>query len=91
VEADHHAWPVRDQIAPVLALRPRDRRRHDLEVLGAARIGQDDQVFAVVLDLVEHQRLAPGNEERRGLRIVPVEEPHLGGFVIVDRHRDEAV
>ncbi len=89
VEEDHDARPVRDELAPVPAFGRGERRRDDLEILGAVGVRQDDEVAAVVLDRIEHARVARGDEAGRGARVLAVEQPDLRGLVIADRQHDE--
>ena len=53
---DQPAGLVRDEFLPVRARRVGDRRRHDLEVLGAVGIGEDEEDVAAFLQVV----LQPG-------------------------------
>jgi hypothetical protein len=89
VEQDHHAGAVRDEIAPGLEARARDRRGHDLEVLRPAVVRQDHEVRAVVLDRVAHHRPVGRDQPRLGVRVEAVDEPDFRGLVVTGRDGHE--
>ena len=62
---------------------PFERRLDDLEVLGPAGVGEDDEPVAVVGDVVFDARLARGDEDGRIAGAVRIDEPHLAGDVVV--------
>ena len=58
---------MRHELAPAMAGRGVERRHHDLEILGAVRIGANEQhrlaaEIGMVLDVVLHRRLARGHQ-----------------------------
>ena len=59
-----------------------ERRRDDLEILGAVGVGQDDEVAAVMLHSYRHAGVARGDEPGRRARVGAVEQPDLGGLVV---------
>ena len=65
-------------------------RLADAEVLGAARVGGDDQAVAVVLDRVLVAVLARRHQARLALGPIGVDQVDLGGLVIVRLDGDEA-
>ena len=61
-----------------------DRRGHDLEVLGAVGIGQDEEDVAAFLKIVLQAGLARRDELRLGSGSSAGEEPVFRGLVVVD-------
>ena len=55
---DVGAGPVRHQFAPLGAIRRGERRGDDLEIDGAAFVGEDEELFAAVGHAVAHALLA---------------------------------
>ncbi len=60
------AGTMRLDLAPMLAAWGLDRRFDDAVVLGAIRIGEDDQPVVVMLDGIVMLRFACADETRRG-------------------------
>ena len=87
--ADHHPGPVRHEVGPVGAARIVERRGDDLEVLGAVRVGADEQPVAAMLHPVDQQRRARLHEAQGGVRRPSVEQPDLGGLVVAHGHVEE--
>ena len=79
---DIDARAMRDQVAPVGALRRGERRGDDLEVDGAVGIGEDEQLVAAVGERILHAFLARRDQARRRFGIGEIDQPLLGGFVV---------
>ena len=77
-----------DELRPVLATRVGNRRGHDLEVLGAVRVGQHEEDVAAFLQIVLQARLARRDQLGRGGGLLRVKEAVLGGLVVVDGDHD---
>ena len=71
-----------NEIAPVLAAGIVDGRFHDLVVLGAIAVGQDDEAAFVVIRLIIVVRLAGRDKLRAFLRRGQIEEADLARLVI---------
>ena len=91
VEQDHHARPVRDEIAPVVGSGRASGVGDDLEVLGAVGVGQDHEVGrrGARPRSARSGRAAATSTRRRG-RVGAVDQPDLGGLVVADRDGQEA-
>ena len=88
---DQAAGFVRHDLAPVGARRVGGRRGHDLEVLGAVGVGEDEELVAAFLDLVLQAGLARGDDLRLGRRVVRRQDAVFGRLVIVDDDEDPVV
>ena len=82
---------VRHQVRPVLAARIGNRRRDDLEVLGAVGVGQDEEDVAAFLDVVFETGLARRDHFRLGVGIIGRHDPVFRRFVVVDGNEDPFV
>ncbi len=80
--------PVRNDFAPVCHARIGDGRLDDAEILGALRVGRDDQPVAVVLDRILMADLARLDDARRHERRVGIDEVRFARLVVVrvDEH-----
>ena len=87
---DVDAGAMRDQVAPVGALRRGQRRGDDLEVDRAVGIGEDEQFVAAVGDRILHAVLARRDQPRRRLRIGEIDQPLLRSFVVAAGDHAEA-
>ena len=87
---DVDAGAMRDQVAPVGALRRCQRRGDDLEVDGAVGIGENEQLVAAVGDRILHADLARRDQARRRIGIGKIDQPLLGGFVVAAGDHAEA-
>ena len=76
------ALAMRDQVAPVGALRGSDRRGDDLEVDRAIGIGQNEQLLAAVGDRILHAGFARRHQPRFRLFIGKIDQPLFRGFVV---------
>src|SRR5262245_47736 len=86
---------MRDEIAPVRTLGAGERRPYDLEILGPVGIGPQNQGWLaeqrrVMLAVVLDGRLARGDQPRRRIGLVEVEEPAFRRLMIVDRDLGKA-
>ncbi len=81
---------MRDQLAPVAAIRRRQRRRVDAEVDRLALVGEDEEVVAAIEDGVAHAGLARRHQARRGVGLRQVDQPALGGFLVAGGDDAEA-
>ena len=91
VRQDQPSWLVRDDLAPVLPAGRGDGRFHDLEVLGAVGIGQDEEDVAALRHVVFDAPVALRDQLRRRQRFARRDEPDLGRLVVVDIDEDEVV
>ena len=73
---------MRDQVAPVGALRRGERRGDDLEVDRAVGIGEDEQFVAAIGERILHAFLARRDQPRRRVGIGEIDQPLLGGLVV---------
>ena len=80
---DQDAGAVWYEIDPVRAARRCDRRLDDLEVLGAAGVGEDNQPVFVVGDVVLGIRVPLRDHDRGDVGPFRVDEPHLARDVVV--------
>ena len=88
MQKDHGAGPVRDEIGPPGTAGIGDRRPHDLEILGAVGVGEDDEVIPVMLHIVLQPDLRVSTS--RGVaRIGTVQKVDFGGFVIARLDENE--
>jgi hypothetical protein len=86
---DQHARGVRHERDPVLGIGSRDRRRHDLEVLGAVGVGEDVEGAVAFLDVVFAVGEA-GRDQARGAALPRVDDAELAGLVVVRVDNDVA-
>jgi hypothetical protein len=86
---DHAAFAVGHQIAPMVDLRLRDRGRHDLEILGSVLVGQDQELLAMMLDVIAQPDLARMNQTGGGIRHCQIDDPDLRGLVIAHIDQQE--
>ena len=84
------AGTMRLDLAPMLAAWGLDRRFDDAIILGAIRIGEDDQPVAVMLDGIVVLGFARADETRRSRWILRVDQPDLGRLVIGGVEQQEA-
>ncbi len=73
---------MRNEIAPVFAAGIVDRRLHDLVILSAIAVGEDDETAFVMVGLVIVVGLARRDELQALLRCRLIEEANLARFVI---------
>ncbi len=81
---DEPTGTMGDNVLPVLGSWIGERRLDDLEVLGSARIGADDQSLSVMLDVVANTAFSPGDEPRGSKRLGEVNEMSLARIVVAD-------
>ena len=77
------ARAVRNELLPIRHAGGGDRRLDDAEVLGAVRVGGDDQLVAVMLDRILVADLARLDDARLGERRVGVDEARLARLMVV--------
>ena len=81
---------VRFDLRPVLAAGTVDRGFNDAVVLGAAGVGQDDELSIVVIDRIVVLRLARRDQAGRGRGIGGVDQADLGSLVVMDAKQEQA-
>ena len=79
---DVDAGTVRDQLAPMAAVRRRQRRGGDAEIDRVALVGEDEELVAAIEDGVADAGLARRHEARRGVGSRQVDQPALGGLLV---------
>ena len=84
------AGPMRLDLAPMLAAWGLPRRFDDAVVLGAIRIGEDDQPVAVMLDGIIVIGFARADETWRSRWVLRVDQPDLGRLMIGGVEQQEA-
>src|SRR5580704_3241458 len=87
---DEATRPVRLNLAPMLAAWALHRGFDDAVILGAVRIGDDNQPIAVMLDGIVMLRFAPADDPWNGRRILGIDQAYLGGLVVVHTEQQEA-
>src|SRR6266446_3911625 len=79
---DIDALAVRDQVAPIGALRRCKRRGDDLEVDGIVGVGENEQRAAAIGERILHAGFAGRDQARWSVGIGEVDQPLLGGFMV---------
>ena len=87
---DEPAGPMRLDLAPMLAAWVLHRRFDDAVVLGAIRIGEDDQPVAVMLDGIVVLGFARADETWRSRWVLRVDQPDLGRLMVGGVEQQEA-
>ena len=95
LEAEHRqdqpAGLVRHQLLPVGPYRIFHRRGHDLEVLGAVGIGEDEEDVAAFFQIILQADLARRHQRRLGQRLAGAEKPVFRCLMVVDADHDPVV
>src|SRR5699024_8637747 len=79
------------EFPPVGSIRGGDGCAHELEITRAVRVGEDDEVVAVVLQRVLFVLLAPGDQRGRLPWPGCIDVAHFAGRVIMRADEDEAL
>src|SRR6266403_1525093 len=79
---DIDALAVRDQVAPLGALRRCKRRGDDLEVDDTIGVGENEQLAAAIGNRILHADFAGRDQARWRVGIGEVDQPLLGGFMV---------
>ncbi len=91
VADNKRAGLVGDHFAPVFLHRIVDRRFHDLEILGAAVIGEDVEDVAALGQRIFDAFLARRHQLRLGGQVLGRQQPVFAGLVVVDVDIDDIV
>ncbi len=82
---------MRDQLAPVGAVRRGQRRDGDArKSMAPPWLVRMKQLVAAVVDAVAHAGLARRHQARRGIGVGEVDQPALGGLVVAGGDDAEA-
>src|SRR5690606_5062641 len=88
---DEPACFVRYDFLPIFRRGITRRSYHHLEILGAVRIRQDEELVACGFQVVDRAFLAGGNEGGSGRRITGGDEVAFAGLMVMQRDDDPVI